>query len=199
MLKSNSEFCNEATDSLSRQWGMAVIATLVYSLLSGLTNQIPIVGWGISILLLPIEYGMAILFLNNFRGESINVGTLFDGFKDYGRILGTLLLTLVYTLLWSLLLIVPGIIKTFSYSMTCYILKDQPELSFNAAIERSMAMMHGHKMQLFMLYLGFIGWFILSLLTLGIGFLWLIPYVNAAQTAFYLDLKREEMETTTTV
>lgn len=83
--------------------------------------------------------------------------------------------------------------------MTCYILKDQPELSFNAAIERSMAMMHGHKMQLFMLYLGFIGWFILSLLTLGIGFLWLIPYVNAAQTAFYLDLKREEMETTTTV
>jgi uncharacterized membrane protein len=68
---------------------------------------------------------------------------LFSPFKEYGRYLGTMLLTALYTFLWSLLLIIPGIIKQYSYSMTPYILKDYPGLQYNAAIEASMTMMQG--------------------------------------------------------
>ena len=102
-----------------------------------------------------------------------------------------MLLQKVYIFLWTLLLIIPGIIKAFSYAMTSYILKDNPEIKNNEAIEKSMQMMQGHKMDLFLLYLSFIGWAILSVLTLGIGFIFLTPYVNAAVSHFYEDLKEE--------
>lgn len=75
--------------------------------------------------------------------------------------------------------------------MTFYILKDYPELAYNSAIEKSMAMMSGYKMKLFLLDLSFIGWAILCFFTLGIGFLFLGPYVQAAHAAFYEDLKKE--------
>ena len=125
------------------------------------------------------------------RGIKLDFARLFDGFKDYGRILGTMLLTTVYTFLWTLLLVIPGIMKSYSYAMTLFILKDYPELQYDAAIEKSMAMMSGHKMKMFLLDLSFIGWAILCCFTLGIGFLFLAPYVEASHAAFYEDLKKE--------
>ena len=98
------------------------------------------------------------MFLGLFReGTPIDIGKLFDGFKDFGRIWGTGILVAIYTVLWTCLLIVPGIIKSYSYAMTYYILKDEPELKYNAAIEKSMSMMNGYKMKLFLLDLSFIG------------------------------------------
>ena len=97
----------------------------------------------------------------------------------------------IFIALWSLLLIIPGIVKSLSYAMTPYILEENPELSANEAIDRSRAMMRGHKYDLLWLYLSFIGWFLLSFLTLGIGLLWLIPYVETAQAAFYEDVKAD--------
>ena len=93
-----------------------------------------------------------------------------------------------------MLLFIPGYIKAFSYAMTPYILKDNPEMKNNAAIEESMRMMDGHKLELFMLDLSFIGWVILSILTCGIGLLWLIPYINMAHVNFYEDLKKASVE-----
>ena len=97
----------------------------------------------------------------------------------------------VYTLLWTLCLIVPGIIKSFSYALTPFILNERPELSADEAIELSMKMMDGHKMDMFLLYLSFIGWYLLALLTCCIGFLWLMPYIYTTQAAFYEDVKAE--------
>ena len=91
----------------------------------------------------------------------------------------------------ALLFIIPGIIKAFSYAMTPYILEENPELSANDAIDHSRAMMKGHKFDLFWLYLSFIGWFILCILTLGIGFLWLTPYMETSVAAFYEDVKAD--------
>ena len=113
-------------------------------------------------------------------------------FQEYSRILTTKLLQAVYTFLWSLLLLIPGIIKHYSYAMTDYILKDEPELCNNAAIERSMAMMEGNKMKLFLLDLSFIGWAILCLFTFGIGFFVLQPYMQVSHAAFYEDLKAQQ-------
>jgi uncharacterized membrane protein len=95
-------------------------------------------------------------------------------------------------------LIIPGIIKGISYSQTSFILKDNPELSYNAAIERSMAMMEGYKMQYFLLQLSFIGWILLSMLTCGILNLWVLPYVVATDAHFYEFVKEEYEKRITT-
>jgi uncharacterized membrane protein len=137
-------------------------------------------------------WGFAVYFLRLIRRENTDYARLFDGYTgNWQRIFTTNLLMYVYIFLWSLLLIIPGIIKAFSYSMTSYILKDDPELSNNAAIEKSMAMMHGHKMELFLLELSFIGWVILSMFTFGIGMLLVEPYLQTTIAHYYEDLKKE--------
>ena len=94
--------------------------------------------------------------------------------------------------LWFLLLIVPGIVAALSYSMTFYILADEPDINAKEALEKSKIMMDGHKMDLFLLGLSFIGWALLCILTLGIGLLWLIPYMNVSAAKFYQDRKGED-------
>ncbi len=200
MEKKISEFKELALQSLRGKWTDPVIAALVYFLLSGLLQgigMIPFVGFIICLLFsLPFNYGAGIIFyLKFYRQEKVGIENFFDGFKDYGRIFGTMLLLYVYTFLWTLLLIVPGIIKSCSYAMTPYILADNPELKFNAAIEKSMKMMDGYKMKYFLLNLSFIGWFLLSILTLGIGLLWLVPYVLVTNVAFYEELKANQQAT----
>ena len=97
----------------------------------------------------------------------------------------------IYIFLWSLLLIIPGIIAAYSYSLTFYLLIDEPELSAEAAIQKSIKIMEGNKWKLFLLHLRFFGWFMLCVLTLGIGLLWLIPYVQISFVHFYEDVKRD--------
>ena len=93
--------------------------------------------------------------------------------------------------LWTLLLVIPGIIKSFAYAMAPLIMTEHPEMSASDAISLSNEMMKGHKFDLFYLYLSFIGWFLLCLLTAGIGFLWLAPYVDTSLAAFYEDVKSD--------
>lgn len=193
MLKLNSELRAVSRTTLSGNWMMAALATLVYLLIAGGVSSIPVAGSVLAIIITyPLAYGFAILFLDLFReGKPIDIGKLFDGFKDFGRVWGTLILVAIYTILWTCLLIIPGIVKSYSYALTPFILKDETELKYNAAIEKSMRMMDGYKMKLFLLDLSFIGWMILSILTLGIGLLFLQPYMNTARAAFYEDLKAE--------
>lgn len=193
MLKLNSELRAVSRTTLSGYWMMAALATLVYLLIAGGVSSIPVAGSVLAIIITyPLAYGFAILFLDLFReGKPIDIGKLFDGFKDFGRVWVTLILVAIYTILWTCLLIIPGIVKSYSYALTPFILKDEPELKYNAAIEKSMRMMDGYKMKLFLLDLSFIGWMILSVLTLGIGLLFLQPYMNTARAAFYEDLKAE--------
>lgn len=187
-----------ARASLSYKWGAAALMTLVYGLVM---SGVPIglnkaltdgVGNLFQLVLLPMGYGLIVAYLDNIRsGESYRVNQLFVGVKEYWRVWGTLMLIYLYTSLWTLLLIVPGIIKSYSYAMTYYILRDEPDLKFNDAIEKSMRMMDGHKFDLFYLQLTFIGWGVLCILTLGIGIFWLVPYMQAAEVHFYEDVKAE--------
>ena len=142
-------------------------------------------------LLLPVEVG----FFNAFRKLLVNLDTNILGntfnFSNYWRKIGGMVWMAILTFLWTLLFIIPGIVKGFSYSMTPYILDEYPELSPVEAIHRSRMMMKGHKFDLFWLYLSFIGWGILCLFTAGIGFLWLIPYLQTAEVAFYEEVKAD--------
>lgn len=194
MLKENSVLRVEAHAALQGKWMMAAVATLIYMAIAGGLSSIPILGGILSFFIsLPLGYGFVILMRSVFKGGDIDFAVLFEGFQDYGRIFTTKLLQSVYIALWMLLLFVPGVIKNYSYAMTDYLLKEDPQLRNNAAIEKSMAMMEGNKMKLFMLDLSFIGWALLCIVTLGIGFFFLQPYVLVARAAFYEDLKAQQV------
>lgn len=192
-MRKNSEIRNAAVEALSGKWSNGAVVTLIYFLIAIALTMIVGEKYAnlVSLLLLPMGWGLYCYFLGIYRRENVQYGMLLDGYKDFGRIFFTTLLMEVYTILWMLLLIVPGIVKACSYGMTPFILRDEPDMKYNAAIEKSMAMMEGHKMQYFLLGLSFIGWGILACLTLGIGFLFLFPYMYTAYAAFYEDVKAE--------
>jgi len=141
----------------------------------------------------PFALGFAGYFLKRIRGEEIAVKNIFDGFSRFFPGFLVWFFTALFTALWSMLLIIPGIIKMYGYSMAYYIMYDNPEIKPLAAIKKSQIMMKGYKGKLFLLQLSFIGWMILcSLFTLGIGYLWLWPYMGLSTANFYENLKRNQ-------
>lgn len=161
-------------------WGSAILLYVVSCVLYvpyGILNRGGAIA-GLAVLLLifvylPINFGLLRTFLAFARDKRpLTIEGLFCAFNNtyYWKAIGTGLLSGIYTFLWTLLLIVPGIIKGLSYAMALYIVSDNPEIGCDEAIERSMAMMRGHKMRLFLMQLGMIGWSLLSLLTLGIAY-----------------------------
>lgn len=205
-MDSITNYKNRALSALENKWGNFVAITFVYGLIIGITQVLSgdkdspailhLIGLVLFILALPLTWGYQTLFLGAVRGGEVTAKDMFEGYNKelFSRVLTTTLLYYVYVFLWSMLLLIPGCIKAYSYAMTPFILKDNPEMKNNAAIEESMRMMDGHKLELFLLDLSFIGWALLSLLTCGIGFLWLTPYMNMARVNFYEDLKKASVE-----
>ena len=184
----NSEIRHAARYALKGNWTQAVLATLVFTLITAAAGSIPIAGL---LVVCPLEFGFMLCFLRLVRGEDSSemVGDQFNVFSKYGRYLGTSLLMTLYILLWCLLLIIPGIIMGYAYAMTPYITNDRPDLDAADCIHESRVMMKGYKWKLFCLDFSFIGWAILCIFTLGIGFLWLQPYIEASHAKFYEELK----------
>jgi uncharacterized membrane protein len=207
-MDTNQGYKNRALASLSGKWDKAIIATIIYLIITIGVSQVITIPFSSSIagsgsasflwtvLCFPLLWGYTVFFLNIIREKKIDWDSIFDGYKngEWKRIGGTYLLYYIYVILWTLLLIIPGIIKALSYSMTPFILQDDPTISGNAAIEKSMRMMDGNKMDLFWLFLSFIGWIILSIMTFGIGFILLEPYINTSVAHFYEDLKEQQGE-----
>ena len=139
-----------------------------------------------------IKVGYAKFNLNLVDRLEGSFENLFAYFSDWKTTVAARFLQSIYILLWSLLFIIPGIIASYSYAMTEYILAENPELSASEAISRSKQMMDGNKWRLFCLQFSFIGWSILCAFTLGIGNLWLTPYKQAATAAFYREVSGTE-------
>ncbi len=133
-----------------------------------------------------IEVGKTRFFLRGFK-EDVSIGNLFSTFnsREYFGIVRTQFLRGLYNLLWFLLLIIPGIIKSYEYSMVPYILAEEPNLPSNEAINRSRSMTEGHKMDMFVLDLSFLGWYILGSLLFGIGGIFVNPYKEATLARLY--------------
>ena len=189
-MERNQYYKNAALAALDGKWTAAVVCAAVMFILSGLGSI------AVFFIAMPLTVGCSFSFYRLYRdGDASLTSNMFkDSLEGYWRNLWGMLLMTVYILLWSLLLIVPGIIKSISYAMTPFILKDNPELSADQAIELSMKMMKGHKMEYVLLQLSFIGWLLLSFLTLGIGLLWLMPYMMAALAAFYQNVKNQSVQ-----
>ncbi|MBQ8260083.1 MAG: DUF975 family protein [Clostridia bacterium] len=186
-----SELKNRAKQALNGNWGAAILGVIVYMVVISILSSTGVgafvtglVAVGYISLYLGILRGMNPGFEGCISAITENIGTKF---------IATLLVSL-YTFLWSLLFIIPGIVKSYSYAMTPYILLDRPELSPTEAIKESEKMMNGHKMDLFILDLSFIGWILLSMLTCGVLILYVEPYMMATKAAFYLELKGPDPE-----
>ena len=114
--------------------------------------------------------------------------TLFSYMRFWKVAIITRIVRTLYIVLWTLLFIIPGIIASYNYALTDYILAENPELTTKEALELSKKMMYGHRFRLFCLEFSFIGWAFLCVLSLGIGLIWLMPYTEAAKAAFYRDV-----------
>lgn len=174
-------------------WGQTVHYTRLNGEFVRVTNDVSpfrTVGGIINFILAgAISYGVAGFFLKLVRNENPMIENLFNGFNYFISTFLVNLVVTIFTFLWMLLLIVPGIIAIFRYSMVYFIMNDNPGIGVMDAISLSKDMMKGHKGRLFMLCLSFIGWFILGLIPFGIGLLWVVPYYNSAKANFYEDLK----------
>lgn len=141
-----------------------------------------------------VELGYAKFLLKQYDRKQLQFSDLFSQFERFGTGFAQQFLRVLFTTLWMLLFIIPGIVKGLSYAMTPFILEEHPEMTASEAIKASMRLMDGHKMDLFILGLTFIGWQILACLTMGIGFLFLNPYMNAAYAAFYRSISTGRQE-----
>lgn len=211
-MKSNQYYKNEALSALRGNWANALVATIILvalALFFSSNDAInsyyqrivinPFIGYSLSFISLFVLLPLAVGYSNSMRvlletGDNRLTNNSFSlGFGNWLHVVWGMILSTIYIFLWTLLLIIPGIIKSYSYALTPYILVEHPEMSANEAIEESMRLMDGHKFDLFYLQLSFIGWAILSILSLGLGFFWLIPYQMTAQAAFYRDIKNEAL------
>lgn len=175
----------------STSWLLTLVVVLISNaIISGLTatrfgSPIALILYG------PICVGVCTFLLHTVRNtdQKNKLDPVLDGFtKDFAGSLLVGLVTQILILLWTLLFIIPGIIKALAYSMVYYIKVDHPEYDFRKCQQESHRLMQGHKMELFLLWLSFLGWYIVGALCLGIGVLWVDAYRQAATTAFYEDL-----------
>ena len=193
MKTENLVLMQMARKSLKDKWGLAIGTFVVYMLIIGAiqttTEFFPLVGLLLLTICGPMALGIAIFSINISRNQDARLEQIFQGFNNFNTSLGAYLLMLLFTFLWTLLLIIPGIIAVLSYSMTFYILADDNSIGAMEAIDKSKKMMDGYKWKYFCLGLRFIGWSLLCILTLGIGFLWLLPYMQVSMVKFYDDIK----------
>ncbi|MBC1570991.1 DUF975 family protein [Listeria sp. FSL L7-0229] len=192
-----SQVKRTAKESLRGNWGIAigifVLAWLILTITGGILGWIPFVGQVAMILVTgPLYTGVSWVYLAISRGEQPDVAYMFSGFKEFGRTFVAYLLICIFTVLWGLLLIVPGIIKTYSYSQTLFILRDNPNISPLDAITESRHMMNGHKGRLFGLSLTFLLWY---LIPIGVAIVGSVIVFSGVATSSYYDGLSEVIST----
>lgn len=210
--KTRAELKSEVKSLFAGHWGLAVRLNLVpvlLTILGLLISGMAIVALFAFFVTTPdvigsfvvslIMVGISFTSLDWLRTKEADFGALKGAFSVFSKryFLGVFVIQLLvnlFTFLWALLLIIPGIIKGYSYSQANLIFKDltdadpEADVSYFDCITKSRKLMDGHKWRFFVLQLSFIGWDILACCTFGIGYIWLAPYKNATYAAFYKDL-----------
>ena len=193
-MKTRAELKEMAKEQIRGKLGILFLIALIIfgiSFLAGFVLAlIPGGGLVASIIITPaFSISLIRVYLNLANGVTPEAKDSFSGFDDFWSAFKVTFLVGLFTFLWSLLFVIPGIIKAFSYSQAMNIVAENKGMSALEAINRSKAMMEGHKLDLFILLLSFIGWEILASFTFGILYIWLLPYMQATMINFYNDLK----------
>lgn len=135
-----------------------------------------------------LELGLHLFHIQLCKGDGAHVGVLFSRFGIFIRAIALNVCLCIRILLWSLLLLVPGIVAAYRYALAPYLLAEHPQMGVHEAIERSKALMEGNKARLLCLHVSYLGWIILCVVTVGVASLWLMPDLNTASAAFYLEV-----------
>lgn len=192
-MKTASEYRKIARSQLgggifANLWLNVLLVCLIVQIVVGILAPT-----GIGLLLLEgfLMVGLATVLLKLVRGgTAVDFGDLLSAKNNMATVLLLSLLKNIFIILWSFLFVIPGIVKTYSYSMAYYISADHPDYDWKKCIDESRRMMNGNKWRLFCLDLSFIGWYIVGSLCFGIGVLWVLPYHYTARANFYEDLQK---------
>jgi uncharacterized membrane protein len=189
MFKNSKEYRVQSWNQLRKSYWSVLVATLIVLAVSSASAPLAFILVG------PLFVGQAYYLMDVAikEDEGKNFELLAEGFKKslVTSIVANILMG-IFIFLWALLFIIPGIIKYYAYSMTHFIIADEPDIDFMEAIRKSQELMKGHKFRLFKLQLSFIGWFILGALAFGIGLFFVYPYFQLAHANFYLDIRGQK-------
>ena len=171
-------------------WMTALLVCLIAEAIMIVAGSI-LPGFGALVVCGPLSFGVAWLFRKQTHDyEVMNIVEVFNGFlSDFGQTFLIGFLSSLFVALWSILLVVPGIVKFYGYSAAYYLKIDNPDYDWRQCLRGSEDLMRGHKAELFVLDLSFIGWYIVGALCFGLGTLWVMPYHHAARSVFYENLK----------
>lgn len=187
------ELKTAAKEQIKGKIGILFVVSLIIAAISGVASFVlNLVGLGFiaSIIVTPaFSLSVIRIYLNLTAGGTVEAKDAFSGFDDFWSAFKVTWLVGIYTFLWSLLFVIPGIVKSISYSMATYILAENKGKSARECIAESKAMTNGHKMDLFVLSLSFIGWILLCGITFGIAYIWVGPYMSATMANAYKSLK----------
>ena len=177
---------------LKNMWLHAVVAMLIVTAIMSAASTMLF----LTIFLVgPLGVGVMAFFKNIARSGNISFASLFDGFsKDFGTTLVLGIIQNVFIALWSLLFVIPGIIKAYSYSMAFYLKSEHEDWDWRRCLDESVRLTNGHKMELFILDLSFIGWYLVGSLCFGIGELWVEAYHNMTKINYFEEITATRIE-----
>ena len=179
-----------AKEQIKGNIAILFVIMLIVGVISSLLGVIPVVGAIASALIVPaLSLSVNRIYLNLAKGTKPTVNDTFSGIDDFWSAFKVNFFSGLFITLWLFLLIIPGIVKALSYSMAPFILAENKGKPALECINESKAMMNGHKMELFVLYLSFIGWGLLCAITFGIASIWVTPYMSATVVNFYNKIK----------
>ena len=188
------QLMQKARTLLAPHWVLSIGVCLVYGLAVAVPAELNSYGEMLSFLLAgPLQLGLCFFFLNLVRGEETRFELLFEGFKPLLTVLLRYAIIAALTIVGFILLIVPGIIVALGFSMTYYVIADDPEITFQVALEQSWKLTDGYKMELLVLNLRFIPWYLLGLLCLIVGVFAVIPWHNTTLALYYEHLKEQQL------
>lgn len=186
---------SQAKEQIKGKIGILFVIGLIIAALSGVAGAvlavIPVIGPIVSAVVVVPAFALSMIrvYLGLTQGKQPEAMDSFSGFDDFWSAFKVTFFVGLFTFLWSLLFVIPGIVKGYSYSMAMYILAENKGKPALECIEESKKMTDGHKMELFVLSLSFIGWVLLGYFTLGIALIWVLPYMQATFTNAYNSLK----------
>ena len=189
-----------AKQQIKGKIGILFVITLVIAVISGIASVvlglIPVVGSLAATVIVTPAFALSVvrIYLNVVKGNAPELNDAFTGFDDFWAAFKVTFLVGLFTFLWSLLFVIPGIIKSISYSMSMYVLAENKGKPALECIAESKKMTEGHKMELFVLALSFIGWAFVGAITFGIAYIWITPYMQATMTNAYNYLKPAPVE-----
>ncbi|MBQ1504250.1 MAG: DUF975 family protein [Oscillospiraceae bacterium] len=187
-MRLRAEIKAQAKAAFQANYGVSLAVIVVFMAIGAMTAYIGPLSF---LVLIPLELGVICHFTSVFYGGRPEFATMFQqGFGfNYGRKLGGILWMGLWVFLWSLLFVIPGIIKAYEYALTPYILANYPDVEAMEALNLSKRMTKGHKADLFVFDLSFIGWHLLSALTFGLlEIFYVAPYQSTATCGYLGEL-----------